>query len=146
MAKRTVAERFWAKVDRNGPVPEYAPHLGPCWTWTGNTTRGYGNFWLGHVNGKAHRFSYELAFGAIPDGLQIDHLCRVRFCVNPSHLEAVTQRENILRSPECPASVNAHKTHCKRGHEFTPANTQAVKTLSGWGRRCRTCDALRAWE
>src|SRR6266496_2265386 len=87
--------RFWAKVDRSGGSRA-------CWLWTGKTGRdGYGRIGLGGrgalVRVRAHRFAYELLIGPIPDGLQIDHLCRVRHCVNPAHLEPVTQRENILR-------------------------------------------------
>lgn len=130
-----VEERFWAKVDKNGPVPEYAPHLGPCWPWTaGGDGNGYGYFRVGAKRVLAHRFVYELLVGPIPEGLQIDHLCRVRACCNPDHLEAVTQRENLLRGAGHPA-VNAAKTHCVNGHEFTPENTYV------WhgGRHCRAC-------
>ena len=122
----TVEQRFWSKVDRGDG----------CWAWLGTPTeKGYGRldvdgrFWM------AHRYSYTLLVGPIPDGLQIDHLCRNRLCVNPAHLEPVTQRENIVRGIS-PAAMNASKTHCKRGHEFTPENTGV--DASG-GRYCRTC-------
>lgn len=137
VAKRTAEERFWAKVDRNGPIPDYAPELGPCWIWTANTSggTGYGNFWLGRSYGKAHRFSYELMKGAIPDGLDLDHLCRVRACVNPAHLEAVTRQENIKRSPIAIATRNAAKTHCPKGHPYAGDNLYIAR-----GRRtCRAC-------
>lgn len=83
-------ERLWTKLDRRGD--------GECWPWLGRITQyGYGLFWVqGHYR-HAHRVVYELLVGAIPDGLQIDHLCRVRSCVNPAHMEPVTQRENLLR-------------------------------------------------
>lgn len=135
-----VAERFWAKVDRHGPVPEYAPHLGPCWLWTGaQDGRGYGNFFRGPTRAdgyiKAYRMAYELEVGPVADGQQLDHLCRVKLCVRPSHLEPVTQRENILRGTST-AAVNATKTHCDQGHEFDEANTMD----DGTGRRrCRAC-------
>lgn len=90
----TTADRFWEKVDKNGPVPDFAPHLGPCWIWTAfRTDDGYGKFnWR---NGQlAHRYLFE---GRIPAGHELDHLCRVRHCVNPDHLEPVTRRENVLR-------------------------------------------------
>lgn len=116
------AQRFWAKVNKNGPLPDFAPHLGPCWLWTGATfpRGGYGQF-RGRAGKtvRAHRFSYEFVIGPIPTGLQLDHLCRVHHCVNPAHLEPVTNRENILRGVLwCSA-----KTHCSAGHEYSVTNT-----------------------
>lgn len=83
----------------------------------------------------AHRVAYMLFRGAIPEGKQLDHLCRTRHCVNPDHLEAVTVKENLLRG-ESWSGVNHRKTHCKQGHEFSVENT-AIR--SGGGRTCRTC-------
>lgn len=93
--------RFWSKVDKAGPLPKWAPFLGPCWLWTGHLDRyGYANFGLGkHRMVKVHRFAYELLVGPIPEGLEIDHLCRVRHCVNPAHMEPVTHAENMARGP-----------------------------------------------
>ena len=89
---------FWAKVDRNGPTPKHAPELGPCWIWTGSLNdKGYGVFWVGSKHMKAHRFSFELLVGQIPNGTEPDHLCHNRACVRPSHLEPVTHRENCVR-------------------------------------------------
>lgn len=103
-----------------------------CWIWRGYTdpTNGYGS----HGDSYAHRTFYEKFKGEIPAGLTIDHLCRVRNCVNPDHLEAVTLRENILRS-DGPTAINARKTHCKHGHEFNAENT---RTRGTW-RDCITC-------
>ncbi len=129
-------QRFWAKVDKCGEASEYAPHLGPCWLWTARTTRGYGMFWDGERQVYAHRFSYEMAQGTIPPGAHLDHLCRVPRCVNPAHLEPVSVRENVARSP----IHNGAKTHCKWGHEFTAENTY----VWNGGRICRTCVRLRA--
>ena len=91
----TQDERFWAKV-REGAVPTYAPHLGECWIWSGSvSTQGYGKF--SNPSLLAHRVSYESMVGPIPEGLAIDHLCRVRTCVNPAHLDPVTAAENTRR-------------------------------------------------
>jgi hypothetical protein len=94
-------QRFWAFVDREGPLSTYRPDLGPCWLFTGCTdTKGYGSFRHAGGNYRAHRFAYELLVGPIPEGLQIDHLCRVLVCVNPRHLEPVTNDENQRRGAE----------------------------------------------
>lgn len=86
-----------------------------CWLWKGNLNQEYGYF----IGGRAHRISYEHWNGSIPNGLQLDHLCRNRNCVNPQHLEAVTLRENLIRG----ISANKIKTHCPHGHEYTEENT-----------------------
>lgn len=132
-----ILRRFWAKVDKTG---------GPdaCWLWTGGKLPlGYGmfHFSMPQIHIYAHRFAYITEVGAIPPGLVIDHLCRNPSCVNPKHLEPVTQRVNSLRGIGF-AAVNAAKTHCKRGHEFTPENTRPLKN----GRACRTCEAIKYRE
>lgn len=108
---------------------------GTCWLWTGARSRdGYGKFSAKTgVTVNAHRLIYELVMGPIPEDLELDHLCRVRHCVRPKHLEAVTHRENVDRG------VTA-RTHCKNGHEFTSENTyQRTNHLGGVTRICRTC-------
>jgi hypothetical protein len=123
--------RFWAKVDR-GEAP------GVCWEWLGSVDRdGYGRFGIVQPvrNLAAHRTSYELFVDRIPDHLVIDHLCRNRGCVNPAHLEVVTNRVNLLRGRGIGAR-NAAKTHCTHGHPFDEKNT--IYRRSG-GRDCRTC-------
>ena len=131
----TVKERFWARVDKNGPIPEFAPHLGHCWLWTaGKAKFGYGR--LGGNAQLAHRMAYEWEHGPIPEGLEPDHLCRVPACVRPFHLEPVTKRDNILRGFGASA-IHARQTECIHGHLFTPENTRIRKN---GGRRCRTCD------
>lgn len=89
--------RFWARVDKDSPAPDYAPHLGACWIWRGSISGGYGMVgWYNKVRG-AHRVAYEMLVGPIPEGLHLDHLCRVTACVNPAHLEPVTRGENVHR-------------------------------------------------
>src|SRR6185369_13442505 len=91
-------ERFWSKVDASGD----------CWIWRGTDDgKGYGVMHLGRTTTTAHRFAYTLLVGPIPPGLQIDHLCRNRACVNPDHMEPVTQRVNSLRSSLTPSGRNA---------------------------------------
>ena len=130
--------RFWSKVNRRGPDD--------CWNWIARHTAngGYGTIQIGGRAGsfvRAHRYAYELLAGPIPAGLQIDHLCRNRLCVNPAHLEPVTQQENIARG-----DAGAHygsRTHCKWGHPFDETNTGYRKN---GGRYCRACARRRYRE
>lgn len=109
-----------------------------CWQWIGAvTTSGYGTYRQQY----AHRFSYELHIGPIPEGEQVDHLCRNPLCVNPEHLEAVTPVVNNHRS-YAPGAVAVRTNRCKRNHEFTPDNTYSRP--DGKGRQCRECTRIRA--
>lgn len=129
--------RFLAKVNQAGPVPDLRPDLGPCWLWTGRpSSEGYGVFWTGERVVKAARWSYEAEHGPLPPGYEPDHLCRVRACVRPSHLEGVTKAANILRGNGMGAR-NARKTHCPAGHAYTPENTYSRPSRNE--RQCRTC-------
>jgi len=120
-------------------VPE--PMSG-CWLWFGNASKsGYGQFTYKRVPIRAHRGSYMVHKGEIPEGMVIDHLCRNTYCINPDHLECVTQRENTMRGLG-PSSLNAKKTHCKRGHELTPEN---IYSYAG-ERNCRVCRRMRGIE
>lgn len=114
-----------------------------CWRWTGAVNHdGYGVIregGRGTVNLRAHRVVYEVLVGPIPEGLDLDHVwargCSSRRCVNPAHLEPVTRAENVLRGNSLPAR-NARKTHCPKGHRYTPGNT--LRDSRGY-RRCRQC-------
>ena len=132
--------RFWLKVEKTEG----------CWLWTAyRRPDGYGQFRVGSRMVKAHRFAYELLVGPIPDGRETDHLCRVRHCVNPAHLEPVTHRENTLRG-DTPAARNAAKTHCPQGHPLAEGNLVPFDLRRG-RRRCLTChreqsrEWMRAW-
>ena len=142
----TPEERFWSKVDKNGPLPgddTLAAGKGPCWLWTGSVTkRGYGQCTFGKKVRAAHQVAWELSMGPMPEGLEPDHLCQTRSCVNSDHLEWVTHRENLLRSNGVTAQ-NARKTHCKYGHAFTPENT---RTDSKGYRGCWICRRIKRNE
>jgi HNH endonuclease len=113
-----------------------------CWIWMSSChPKGYGMIWFNGMGRTAHRVSYENFVGPIPNGMTIDHLCRVRCCINPAHLEAVSNRTNVLRGIGVTA-VNHRKTHCVRGHEFSEENTYHQGGNIRW-RQCRACERLR---
>jgi len=117
-------KRFWRLVDKTDS----------CWLWTGGTASGYGCFQVKFKNYRSHRLAYELLRSPIPNGLHLDHLCRVRNCVNPDHLEPVTQKENNRRSEAICAKV-VREGVCSRGHSMDDAHVHP-KTGKRW---CRTC-------
>ncbi len=120
-------ERFWAHV---------AMLEDGCWQWTGcRSPAGYGATNFGGHKIQAHRFAYICAYGPIPFGLEIDHLCRFTSCVNPRHLEAVTHQTNVLRGQGV-AARRAAQTHCIHGHEFNIENTLLKRDGT---RCCRPC-------
>lgn len=143
--KHPALERFWAKVNKDGPIPEHRLELGPCWPWLASRTAGgYGRFCPGgrKLTVMAHRWIYEQLIGPIPEGLEPDHLCRNRGCVKaiadeagPAHLEVITPRENTLRGTG-PTALNARKTRCIRGHPLDGRRSRGE-------RYCLTCNRLR---
>ena len=124
----TIEERFWAKVDKTGD----------CWLWTAYVNYGgYGMFAVAGRPVRAHRWAWESLVGPIPDGLTIDHLCKVRRCVNPAHLEPVTLSENVRRG--------LTRDSCRKGHPFEDWNIQ----MKAGRRRCKTCNrenSSRQWQ
>lgn len=126
-------ENFWSKVEKT----DY------CWNWIGTKNPdGYGLFRVDKVKVGAHRFSYELHKGKIPEGKQIDHLCRNRACVNPDHLEAVLPIINYLRGVS-PWAQNARKTHCKHGHELSGENLIIYVYKGIKHRYCKICNRAK---
>lgn len=136
---------FWLKVrwDPSG-----------CWLWEGNRTpTGYGLFgyWRGgdkpYGTLRVHKQMYRWFVGEVPEGLELDHLCRSRNCVNPAHLEAVTHLENVRRGQI--GHIHRSKTHCPKGHPYDEVNTLWVRTPRGtMGRQCRECsrEQTRVWR
>lgn len=127
-------ERIESKI-----IPE--PNSG-CWIWLGAVNCwGYGQLNMrGRGTSLVHRILYEQKYGPIPAGLECDHLCRVRCCVNPDHIEPVTKRVNMERG-NSPSMRQARQTHCKNGHPFDQENTLLYRTKWGFGRKCKICHA-----
>ncbi len=131
---RPVIERFFEKIQIDS--------ITGCWNWTGaHLPSGYGIFFMRKVDGKiryvyVHRFSWEYHHAEqIPEGFEPDHLCRNRQCANPSHIEVVTHKVNMLRGNTI-AARNASRTYCPHGHEYNTENTKITKDDS---RLCRAC-------
>lgn len=134
--------RFWSRVDTTES----------CWAYSGPSfnQRGYGAFNYRYKRYAAHRVAYQLLKGDIPPEYVVDHLCRNVCCVNPQHLEAVTNHENVVvRGVVSPTSINARKTHCSRGHLFDDENTHYKPQYGrsvGIQRMCRVCDRHKKLE
>lgn len=143
--RKTLGERFWEKTKKTDS----------CWLWIGatNPKNGYGGFWNGLRHTSAHRFSYEFFNKKeIPKGLEIDHICRVRNCVNPAHLEAVTHSENTLRgnvphvakenikkAHEAARLKNRSRSFCIRGHEWKEENWEKSPWVKHKHKVCKLC-------
>lgn len=128
--RRSLWDRFWPKVDASGD----------CWQWTGGVSGRYGMVRPGGSANQrgAHVMAWELLIGPVPNGHQVDHLCKNTLCVNPDHLQPVPPRINLLRS-ETWSGVNARKSHCPNGHPYDKANTR----IHMGKRNCRSCDRAR---
>ncbi len=133
-ATMPVEYRFWQKVNKDGPLWNGTP----CWLWLASTSNGYGQISVDGHDRQAHRVAYEMLVGPIPQGLQLDHLCRTQICVNPEHTEPVTQRVNILRGVGITAQA-ALKTECPQGHPYDEANTYVAPDGA---RACRICKSV----
>lgn len=122
-------------------LARYVSKTDTCWIWTGSLSKtGYSKTRIGDKHLLAHRVIFEHLKGPIPEGMQLDHLCRNRACVNPDHLEIVTPTENLRRGIS-PSAINSRRTECVKGHPFSPQNTYSTPD----GRRqCRICIKLRA--
>lgn len=115
--------------------------INTCWEYSGHIAKsGYGKIKIETKTKYAHRYSYEIFKGKIPDGYVIDHLCNNRICVNPEHLEAVTQKENVARSVIHRGKILKEITHCPQGHEYSPENTYKYKN----SRACKICRNMHA--
>lgn len=141
----STVDKFWSRVNVDGPVPGSRPDLGPCWQWTGivNVRYRYGYYNDRNVFIRAPRAAYILTYRRrIPDGMVVDHLCRNTVCVNPAHLDVVTNRENTIRgNARHNGENNRAKTHCPKGHSYAE-HARLFGPRMTW-RSCRECERTR---
>jgi len=140
----TLGKKAWNHGLASDPMTRFAPKVerveSGCWIWrAARLSAGYGLFYWNKKYGRAHIYSFETFRFKVPEGLELDHLCRNPLCVNPFHLEAVTHRINMLRGSGA-AARNAKKTHCPRGHPYSPENTIPHIVRGKYiGRVCKIC-------
>ena len=131
MKREFIRGNIWLRIDKSGGDDA-------CWPWRGATTsNGYGQVVIAGRKHPVHRVAYEQLVGTIPEGLEIDHLCRNRTCANPAHMEAVTHRENTLRGETITARAAA-RTHCPQGHSYA----EHGRVTKYGDRKCRICQKL----
>lgn len=130
--KTNFSNRFWSKVSKTGE----------CWLWIGSlNNNGYGQMRINTRSHLAHRLSYELTYGKISKGLVVNHLCEMPNCVNPKHLEAITQLENVHKGRASRSKPHKQRAYCKNGHSMVPENVYIYKN----NRACRECRKLRVY-
>jgi hypothetical protein len=128
-----------SKIDRNRFISHINQMPHGCWIWKGSPDRcGYGQMRLNGKRPMAHNISWWMFVGEIPKDKEIDHICEVRLCVNPTHLQALTHKENVNKGKGLGA-VNTRKTHCKQGHPLSGDNLRYDKGRYGMRRNCKTC-------
>ncbi len=141
-------ERFWRHVNKEGPVPPLHPEMSNCWLWVGSLDpQGYGHFSAGTRTAKGNPqlvYAHRFAYGDIPEGMEINHLCEIENCVRRDHLELATRMQNA-RYGNSQIALKAAQTHCIRGHAFDEVNTRIAKNGT---RKCKACaktkDAARS--
>lgn len=139
--------QFWSKVNVNGPIPNHMQHLGKCWLWTGRINKyGYGQCYAKKKTQRAHRVAWMFYYGHSKITLWVLHKCDNRACVNPNHLFLGTVKENNQDAVAKRRHWESRKTHCYKGHPFTPENT--ALSNGGKHRECKICrrDRKERWE
>lgn len=135
-SNKSTEQRFWDKVDKNGPVPPHMPHLGQCWIWTAGKRRGYGIFRDGKRNIPAHWFLLD----HYPEkGFEGCHHCDNRACIRQNHVFIGTRSDNVRDEVNKGRNINKQKTHCPKGHPYSGSNLMITTGRSGRSRTCKIC-------